>query len=70
MKLLEVLKNNASKLNLLSIDAENDEITEAQLLFQLNRVIEELSKVSNTLTKSVMSSAMITENLKQNSLLN
>ena len=46
MKLIDVLKANASKLNLLNINVENDEITKSQLLYQLkNVIVKELNAI-------------------------
>ena len=70
MKLLEVLKNNASKLNLLSIDVENDEITKSQLLYQLkNVIVKELNAIIQGLEKEILKDLQAIETSKQESLI-
>ena len=70
MKLLEVLKNNASKLNLLSIDVENDEITKSQLLYQLkNVIVKELNAIIQGLEKEILKDSQAIETSKQESLI-
>ena len=70
MKLLDVLKKNADKLNLLSIDVENDEITKRQLLYQLKDVIvKELNLVIQGLEKEILKDFNAIEARKQESLI-
>jgi len=70
MKLIDVLKANASKLNLLSINVENDEITKSQLLYQLkNVIVKELNAIIQGLEKEILKDLQAIETSKQESLI-
>ena len=69
MKLIDVLKANASKLNLLSIDVENDEITKPQLSNAMQNVITELSTTKSTLDNLIKNELYEKAMAKQESLI-
>jgi len=70
MKLIDVLKANISKLNLLSINVENDEITKSQLLYQLkNVIVKELNAIIQGLEKEILKDLQAIETSKQESLI-
>ena len=69
MKLIDVLKANASKLNLLSIDVENEEITRPQLSNAMLQIISDLSTTKATLDTMIKNELYGKEMEKQKAFL-